>query len=73
MTVYSNIEKSLVGTRRTLASVCKEEGVNILDIEPMNLMVTNCSSCGIWHRSESIIDDLDSNPICRYCEDLIGL
>lgn len=73
MTRYTELEDSLLGTRRNLTTACKELGINTDDIDPLNLMVTNCSSCGVWHRSQNIIDDLDSNPICRYCEDLIGL
>lgn len=73
MTIYSDLEDTLLGTRRTLASACNELEIYLDDIDPLNLMVTNCSSCGIWHRSQNIIDDLDSNPICKYCEDLIGL
>lgn len=73
MTRYTELENSLLGTRRALSTACNDLDIDINDIDPLNLMATQCSSCGIWHRSHNIIDDLDSNPICRYCEDLMGL
>ena len=71
--MYTELENALVGTRQSLAKAANELGFDVNDIEEHNLMVIACSHCSTWHRSHNIIEDLDFNPICRYCETLIGL
>lgn len=70
---YKLLEQTLLGTRKTLVDSCKELGYTLSCVEEHNLMAGQCSSCLVWHRSSNLIDDLDMNPICKYCEDLMGL
>lgn len=71
--LYTALEDSLLGTRRALVNACRDLDIDIEDIDTHNLMCMQCSSCFVWHRSSNIIDDLDMNPICKYCEELMGL
>lgn len=70
---YDSLANSLRGTRKTLVEVCKELGIDFESIDHHNLLVGQCCSCRVWHRSIQLINDLDDNPICHYCEDLMGL
>lgn len=67
----SKVEKALVKTRRSLREVCDEFGIDMPDRE--DLCVSNCSQCSVWNYNYKLIEDLDGNPICRYCNDLFGL
>ena len=70
---YEDLEYHLLGTRRNIADVCKDLGM-ALDMEDLhNLMAIQCTHCSTWVKSFNVIEDLDSNPICKYCADLIGL
>jgi hypothetical protein len=65
-----NLERALLKTRRNLWEVCRELGIEEPDLE---LLTTNqCAHCNVWHYSYKLQEDLDGNPICTYCENLIG-
>lgn len=69
--MYKKLELALFKTRRTLYDTCVELGIDPEQIDPDLLLVAQCSHCSVWNRE--LITDLDDNPICRYCRDLIGL
>lgn len=71
MTEYKKLEHTLLNTRRPLAEVCREIGLDIPDRE--DLCVTQCTQCSTWHYTYKMVEDLDDNLICRYCEDIFGL
>lgn len=70
---YKLLEASLVGTRRNIKDVCKELEIPLDDIDFHNLDVTQCTHCYTWVRTANVIEDLDDNPICKYCAEYIGL
>lgn len=64
--------KELQGTRRRLSEVCEDLGIDYDElVESGELPIQQCSHCNTW--STKLIPDLDKNPICRYCVDLIGM
>ncbi len=69
--MYKRLAKELNGTRRSLTEVCDEMGIDYDEIEFEKLSVGQCSHCSTW--SSRLIPDLDGNPICRFCVDLIGM
>lgn len=71
-TNYKRLTKALNGTRKSLTKTCHELGIDADEVEDhilMNLIGT-CTHCDIW--STSLIQDLDDNPICRTCFNLVG-
>lgn len=65
--------KELNGTRRSLRDVCEDLGIDyeeLLDAED-GLGIDRCTHCSTW--STRLVPDLDDNPICRFCVDLIGM
>jgi len=74
MTAHSNItklEKTLLGSRSLLGTICRDANIDIPDRE--ELTITQCNHCNVWHRNYKMIEDLDDNLICTYCEELVGL
>lgn len=65
------IEYNLVKTRKSLKDVCDELGIDMPDID--ELVVSQCTQCSVWHYNYKLIEDLDGNMICKYCEETIGL
>lgn len=71
MNSVSLIEKSLLHTRKTIRQVCAELDLDVPNRE--ELLIDTCSHCGTWHKNYKLVEDLDGNFICTYCEDLVGL
>jgi hypothetical protein len=71
MTEYKKLEQTLLKSRSTLASVCKELGIDIPDRD--DLTASQCTQCSVWHYNYKMVEDLDGNYICTYCEDIYGL
>ncbi len=71
--MYEDLEYHLLGTRRNINDVCEELGIDLDPEDLHNLMAIQCTHCSTWVRSHHVIEDLDYNPICKYCADLIGL
>ncbi len=71
MTEIKKIENALLKTRKSLRQVCAELDLDVPEKD--ELLIDSCAHCGIWHRNYKLVEDLDGNYICRYCEDLVGL
>lgn len=76
MTAGNPLSKKLVrelkGTRRRLSEVCEDLGLDYEELlESGDLGISQCSHCNTW--SLNLVDDLDGNPICRFCVDLVGM
>lgn len=67
----ARIEQALLKTRKSLREVCRELDLDVPDKD--DLLVDTCAHCGVWHKNYKLIEDLDGNFICIYCEDLVGL
>lgn len=69
----SKLFKELLGTKKRVRDVCEDLGIDYEEILTSDSLqgIDQCSHCMCWHKE--LILDLDSNPICRYCKDLIGL
>ena len=69
---YRRLSKHLNKTRKTLTQVCRELEIDISEVEDYYLQkeIDQCSHCDLW--SKELKDDLDGNPICPVCYDLIG-
>lgn len=65
------IERALVKSRKSLKEVCDSLGIDLPDVE--ELVVSQCTQCSVWHYNYKLVEDLDGNMICKYCEDTIGL
>ena len=64
--------KELKGTRRRLSEVCEDLGIDYEElVEAGDFGISQCTHCNTW--STSLVQDLDDNPICKYCVDLIGM
>jgi hypothetical protein len=64
--------KELNGTRRRLSEVCEDLGIDYEELmDSEDIGISQCSHCNTW--SLKLIPDLDGNPICRFCVDLIGM
>jgi len=70
MSSIDRVERTLLKTRKTLFEVCRDLDVEIPDRD--DLVVDQCSHCGTWNYKYKLNEDLDGNPICNYCEDLVG-
>ncbi len=69
--MYKRLSAELKGTRRSLTEICDEMGIDYDEVEFDKLLVGQCSHCNTW--SDRLIPDLDDNPICRFCVDLVGM
>lgn len=69
--MYKDLEAYLVRTRKTITQACKELGIDSREVDADMLLIAQCSHCSVWNKN--LITDLDQNPICVYCRDLIGL
>jgi hypothetical protein len=69
--MYKRLESQLYKTRKTLLQTCLDLDIAVESIDPELLLVQQCSHCSVWNYE--LIQDLDDNPICNYCRDLIGL
>lgn len=70
--IFKKLVAELKGTKRNLREVCEDLGIDYEElVESGDIGIDQCSHCNTW--STRLVDDLDGNPICRYCEDLIGL
>lgn len=69
--MINRIEQALLNTRKRLFDVCKDLDTDLPDRD--ELTVDQCSHCNTWHWQYRLQEDLDGNPICTYCEDLVGL
>ena len=67
----ARIEQALLKTRKSLREVCRELDLDVPEKD--DLLVDTCAHCGVWHKNYKLIEDLDGNYICSYCEDLVGL
>lgn len=67
----TKVEFGLLKTRRNLGEVCRELGIDLPDRD--ELSVDQCTHCNVWHWEYKLKEDLDENPICSYCETLIGM
>jgi hypothetical protein len=65
--------RELNGTRRSLREVCEDLGIDYDELTDgeVDLGIEQCTHCNLW--STKLIPDLDFNPICSYCVDLIGM
>ena len=76
MTVGNPLSKRLIreleGTRARLSEVCEDLGIDYDDLkESGDIGIEQCSHCNTW--STKLVPDLDGNPICRFCVDLVGM
>ena len=71
MREIQRIEQGLLKTRKSLREVCRELDLDVPDLG--ELLVAQCNHCNVWHRNYTLVEDLDGNNICTYCEDLVGL
>lgn len=76
MTAGNPLQKKLIrelnGTRRSLREVCEDLGLDYEELtETGDIGIETCTHCGLW--STRLVPDLDDNPICRFCVDLIGM
>ena len=65
------VEHNLLRTRKTLAEVCRELNVDIPARD--ELTCSPCTQCSTWHYTYKVVEDLDGNHICQYCESIFGL
>lgn len=64
--------KELQGTRRRLSEVCEDLGIDYDELlESGDIGIEQCTHCNMW--STRLVPDLDDNPICKFCVDLVGL
>lgn len=70
MTETERVEQALLKTRKSVMQVCQELNLPMPDRDEM--LVEQCSHCSVWHKNYKLNEDLDGNPICQYCEDLVG-
>lgn len=70
--LQAKVVGALNGTRRSLRDVCDDFNLDYEELaRNYNIGVSQCSHCNIWQRK--LVEDLDGNPICRFCVDLIGM
>ena len=67
----ARIEQALLKTRKSLREVCRELDLDVPDKD--ELLIDTCAHCGVWNKNYKLIEDLDGNFICTYCENLVGL
>lgn len=70
-TNFNKLEETLLGSRALLGTVCRDSNIDIPDRD--DLLVSQCTHCNVWHYTYKMVEDLDDNLICRYCENLVGL
>lgn len=71
MREIARIEQSLLKTKKSLREVCWELDLDVPSKD--ELLVAQCNHCSTWHKNYKLVEDLDGNYICKYCEDLVGL
>ena len=64
------VELNIVGTRASLYQVCQEFNIDLPD--PVELCISQCTQCSTWNYNYKMIEDLDGNLICKYCDDIFG-
>ena len=70
--LQTKLVKELNNTRRNLREVCEDLGIDYEELtETGDIGCDMCTHCGLW--STRLVPDLDDNPICRFCVDLIGM
>jgi hypothetical protein len=71
--MYKLLCKHLQNTRLSLWDVCDELDIDYgaVDQDQLQRLVTQCTHCDIW--TKKIVLDLDQNPVCKLCADLVGL
>ena len=69
---YDEVEKSLLGSRKNLREVLYSLGIDAEEFDRELMTVDQCTHCNVWHYSFKLKEDLDGNPICKYCEELVG-
>lgn len=71
-TNYKRLTKALNKTRKSLTQTCHELGIDVDQVEDHILMehIDQCSHCNIW--DTALVLDLDDNPICKTCYNLVG-
>lgn len=69
--MYKRLSNYLDKTRKSLPDVCKELGIDWEMVDESQLLVTQCTHCDVW--TKRVILDLDKNPICYLCRDLVGM
>jgi len=71
--IYQQLSKSLNKTRKSLNEACNELDINMesVNFDLLQPIIDQCSHCNIW--SNTLIPDLDDNPICKVCVNLSGL
>lgn len=71
MREIQRIEQSLLKSRKSLREVCRELDLDVPNLD--ELLVAQCNHCSVWNKNYALVEDLDGNYICSYCEDLVGL
>jgi hypothetical protein len=69
--IYQQLSKSLNKTRKSLSEACNELNIDNVNFELLQPIIDQCSHCNIW--SNTLVPDLDNNPICKVCVNLSGL
>lgn len=69
--MYKRLSSALNNTRKTIKQACEELDIDYDSLDVTQLEIDQCSHCGRW--SLLLVQDLDDNPICRFCVDLVGL
>jgi hypothetical protein len=66
----NKLTSGLLKTRRSLTEVCAEFGIPVPASQ--DLEVDQCTQCSTWHYTYSLVEDLDGNSICTYCDNIFG-
>jgi hypothetical protein len=70
---YKRLTKLLNKTRKPLLQACQELNldVDMLDYDVFEKHCSQCTHCDIWGTTH--VPDLDYNPICKVCLDIVGM
>lgn len=63
--------KLLLGTRKTLVDLAKEQDVLVEEISTAE--IEQCSDCSIWTNKNRLTSDMWNNPQCPLCKEYYGL
>ena len=69
--MYKRLRLTLNNTRKSVFQACEELDIDFEQVDQSLLEIDQCTHCGRW--SLTLVDDLDQNPICRFCVELVGL